>query len=681
MPVALRGAAAVPGGTQITTDFTVAIPAEVVAGDVLFIAFTSRDSVGAGSISVTDNDTGGNTWARAGGSADYKANLYWKRATSGTASKTITVAGCVGSSSGVLKCFSGVVSSTPYANVVVETNASADETHAGFTPTYFDSMICVSVHNYNNDNAVTSLAGATIGALTMTEKLSAGGSDCSTAFGHALNTLKTATGDFTWAQTNGTTYSISWEVLKAPAVLVCASAGWTIAAPHELTFVIPKTYYVAAAAAGGNDSNDGSIGSPWATARKASRTVQKGDTVYFRATNGQVTEFVETAGAAWDWTTDITGGFGTSWDAGQRIRVAAYPGDEGLIVLKRDTASGTGVCGMFATATGAPRYAEFRNLIFDGWKNSTSAKGFIPIYTSNNGRTDGAPNNLRFYGCEVRNSAQSSGYIMECGAVTAAISVNIIFSKDAATGRRGKAYTNGTSTAQHGFYIQGKDCEISYTDIYSNVGLGLQVHKESAGADNCDNILIRNCRAYSNGQTGIYYGIGQNGKIWNCLAYDNVTHGIRYDGGAGTGQMYNCTSVRNGATYGNFTLGASAQVTDIDIKNCVARKLGAGFNLAEYNGSTFTVNNCVNIHATDTDATDPLFTNPASDDFTLQANSPCVGAGADLSGSFTNDLVDAARSVPFDIGAFEYVSGPAALPVMLNNYMRVRTTMSAGGVG
>lgn len=217
MAVALRGSAAVPTGNP-TTGFTVTIPSQVAAGDLLFIAVTSRDNLNpALGPTCTDDDTGGNAWAKLSQSADGKATVWWKRATSGTASKTVTIASCLGSASGVLKAFSGGDgSATPYSNVVQETNASGNETHAGFTPAQGDSMACAAVFNYANDNGVTSLSFATLGATTATEKLSTGGSDCGTIFGHALQSgTPAATGNLTWAQTDGTTYSITWAVKPA----------------------------------------------------------------------------------------------------------------------------------------------------------------------------------------------------------------------------------------------------------------------------------------------------------------------------------------------------------------------------------------------------------------------------------------------------------------------------------
>lgn len=230
MAIAPRGAAVVPTGNP-TTGFTVTAPSQVVTDDVLFLSLTSRDSTGAGTLSVTDNDTGGNAWAKIGNSTDHKITLWYKRATSGTASKTVTVANAVGSTAGVLKAFSGATATeTPYTNVVVETNASGDEAHAAFTPANPNSMVCAAVANYANDNAVSTLAFATLGSTTATEKLSTGGSDCGNIFGHALQAGAAAdTGALSWAQTNGATYSMTWAIKAAATVveadLSAAGAG------------------------------------------------------------------------------------------------------------------------------------------------------------------------------------------------------------------------------------------------------------------------------------------------------------------------------------------------------------------------------------------------------------------------------------------------------------------------
>jgi hypothetical protein len=55
------------------------------------------------------------------------------------------------------------------------------------------------------------------------------------------------------------------------------------------------------------------------------------------------------------------------------------------------------------------------------------------------------------------------------------------------------------------------------------------------------------------------------------------------------------------------------------------------------------------------------FTNPASD-WSLKSTSNLVGAGFDLSGTFTNDAYGNTRTVPFNIGAWEGVASAAGNP-------------------
>lgn len=54
---------------------------------------------------------------------------------------------------------------------------------------------------------------------------------------------------------------------------------------------------------------------------------------------------------------------------------------------------------------------------------------------------------------------------------------------------------------------------------------------------------------------------------------------------------------------------------------------------------------------------DPRFTNPSERDYRLQSNSPAIDAGTDLSSRYTLDirgLPDSSRTLPFDIGAWEF---------------------------
>ena len=409
----------------------------------------------------------------------------------------------------------------------------------------------------------------------------------------------------------------------------------------------------------GNDANTGltnSAGGAWQTARKAARALVPGDTLRFVHTGGASTEYVETAGPAIDWSTAPAGGFGTSWAANQRIRIEANPGDEGKIVLKRDTAAGSAVADLRATSAALNvQFVEFYNLIFDGLKNSNATNTYVPLYINASPRTDNTVHDIRFNGSECKNSAQSSGFLQESTTtVGAGIPYNLLFTIDVATGRWGKLTNNGVNTQQHGCYMQGRNNEVSWTEISGNMGLGLQVHRDASGADNCNDIYIHHVWSHGNGSSGFYYGRGARGKIHNCLAHDNGTHGIRFDDGATDGQALNCTSVRN--TTANFTTAATAAVTGTIFTNCVAQKLGVSASNWADNGSTATITTCTNVALVDTDATDPLFVNAAADNFHLQSGSPCRDTGTDLSAQgITDDLDGTVRSGTYDQGAYEFV--------------------------
>ena len=217
MTVAHRASAA-SVTTNPTTTFTITIPASVAADDILFVGVSSRNHTGATAYpAVVDNDTGGNTWALLGESAARTLTVWWKRATANTASKTITVSGCVDSAAGGVSAYSGGdTGATPYANVTAETNASGDETHAGFTPANADSMVFLCLHTSNN-NAFSNQACTNPGTLAERyEQLSTGGNDCANSIASALQTGgPTATGNLTWSQVNASGASIVWTLKPA----------------------------------------------------------------------------------------------------------------------------------------------------------------------------------------------------------------------------------------------------------------------------------------------------------------------------------------------------------------------------------------------------------------------------------------------------------------------------------
>ena len=201
-----------------TTSTTITIPSDVAADDILIAAFVNRD--GTTDPAVVDDDAGGNLWALiAAQAADTNGELtvWWKRATANTASKTITATLFTGSCSGVLSVYVGCeTTGNPYENAAGETNASADETHAGITPTKNGSMIYLAVGQTSNDTLnVTTFACTALGNMLAERgrSISTGGTDCAVDWTSEYLLVKGATGDFTWAQTNGTGASIALNLL------------------------------------------------------------------------------------------------------------------------------------------------------------------------------------------------------------------------------------------------------------------------------------------------------------------------------------------------------------------------------------------------------------------------------------------------------------------------------------
>ena len=222
--VAVRVAAA-STSTNPPTSMTIPIGASIQTDDDLYVVFTSRNHTsGDADATCTDNDSGGNAWTQVGQSSDKKLNVFWKKATSATASKTITVAGAIGSLAGGYVAFMGAASGDPTTNLTLESNASGDESMAQFTPTNANSHVVFAVGNYGNDNATSAQTCTDPGVLTeQFEQLSTGGSDCQCcACSRVQVGGPTATGAFTWAQTNGATWSAQWAV-KPPAVAAGAT--------------------------------------------------------------------------------------------------------------------------------------------------------------------------------------------------------------------------------------------------------------------------------------------------------------------------------------------------------------------------------------------------------------------------------------------------------------------------
>jgi len=211
-----------PESTANTTSFTIRQTGSL-AGKNMYVFAISRDSTSASADVTCTDDSGVGSWTSKAGDADKKLWVWWKLGTASDVGCTITVAAAVGScAGGTIVIADSYVDGDPTTNLSLETNASGNETHAEITPSNADSLIVASIGDYGNDtNAATSMTVTTPGTMEpeIFDQLSTGGSDC-----RIIATAKpqvggpTATGAFTWSQTNSTTKSVLFAVRGAVTV-------------------------------------------------------------------------------------------------------------------------------------------------------------------------------------------------------------------------------------------------------------------------------------------------------------------------------------------------------------------------------------------------------------------------------------------------------------------------------
>ena len=198
-----------------TSGGTFAISSSATSGYYAEVLITSRGHDSSLAVpTVVDTDTGGNTWTLRGSVNARKGHHYWKRLTSGSAGKVVTISGCTNSAAAGIDIFSGVtLSGDPISNWSHDLVEGTDtKTMSGFTPDYANSMIRMAVFNNTNDIAVTNMACTIPGSLEpeFFECRSTGGDDCAVISGGAVQSGQSATGNFTWTQSNNQNRVLVW---------------------------------------------------------------------------------------------------------------------------------------------------------------------------------------------------------------------------------------------------------------------------------------------------------------------------------------------------------------------------------------------------------------------------------------------------------------------------------------
>jgi hypothetical protein len=217
--------ASTAGSGNTTTSVGIVIPASTVADDIVIAAFTNG---GASADPSVADDEGAGTWAKILSGDDGNTNLsvWWKRASSSTASKTVTGSGFTNSCTGVVSVYSGaLLSGNPYAGHTFQSNASGTESHAAITPTVNGSMVFLVVGQQPDIATSTQAATSPAVLIERAEHLSTGGADCSVALASEVQITAGTTGALTWAQTNQATMSIAFYLTPEVAVTVIMRAA------------------------------------------------------------------------------------------------------------------------------------------------------------------------------------------------------------------------------------------------------------------------------------------------------------------------------------------------------------------------------------------------------------------------------------------------------------------------
>ena len=415
-------------------------------------------------------------------------------------------------------------------------------------------------------------------------------------------------------------------------------------------------YYVAT---NGNDNNPGSESQPFRTITRGVRNLRPGETLLVKA--GLYQEELNNTIPS-----------GESWE--RPVTLRAYPGDEVII--------------MPAAGQGAQRVLNFRSnhhIIIDGFiLDGTHVMYETVKFSGNVDPSIPSPHHIRLINNEIRNAgaAQSSNgeYKAFSSGVLASGRANYIEYIN------NRIHSNGVTDFDHGIYHISSYALIEGNIIYNNHGSGIKVGWAQNAVDN----VVRNNLIYDNnvaqgfdGQKkqgrgiGVYAGTGtlvynnvirgahhsgidvtyggHNARIFNNTVYNTSGYGIAIGFGADSSQSAQNTVVRNNIVIQRFQQIAIANLrgTNTLIENNLTFGVNTEVRQGPGGGNATINNNLVNV--------DPRFVNINNYDFTLQAGSPAIDVGANLS-EVAMDFAGNVRpqGSGFDLGAFEF--GQSGVP-------------------
>lgn len=311
-----------------------------------------------------------------------------------------------------------------------------------------------------------------------------------------------------------------------------------------LLFGLPafsNSYYIST---GGNDSNNGSLSSPWATFSKANTILQAGDILYVRG--GSYAEYVV-------WTANGA--------TGNPITITNYPGEtvilDGDFVLPsavekpgETTAYGTSLDtnykGLFTISA--------NNIIFDGFTiRESKGRGLEIQGTPTTYIEEIIARNLIVY--DIRHSAVNVSYTRNVQLINMEVYNSGIYAP----------FRRPTTVLNHPQTVVSKYSE---NVIFSNIIVHECWGEGLAPSTNTDGFLVENCVSYDHMSTLVYVHRSRNGTIRNSKFYFtesgesfdlNRTIGI-YINNEDPKQPYDTIEVKNVDIYNNLIVGCKRNI-------------------------------------------------------------------------------------------------------------------------
>lgn len=385
-------------------------------------------------------------------------------------------------------------------------------------------------------------------------------------------------------------------------------------------------------ATNGSDANPGTIDQPFRTIKKGTAALNSGDTLYIRG--GTYDEIIE------NW--DFLGGSPES-----HTIIAGYENENPVIRCTN--------CGPYAVVTLVQSY--------------TTVQGFT--IDAINTPVDG---------------------------VCAVLAANVLFSQmTCLNAARDGVRVIGENTTIRDSHI--KDCGRIQTDFQDTKGLGIHANNDGGGSNTSNLLVERNlvegCRA-----GGI--AVHQESQTTNVVVRENIVqnfgsrsawsqregaspqlgHGIIFGHGSyyyaysnlvinagrssGNGYLNRCFLAwggGDGRAHGSFFsfLNNTCHDADVGIQTWDETNNVTAVNNIYSNVDYIELLNGANNTNTNY-VTNPIFVNAAAGDFRLQAGSPGIDQGANLSPVVTTDMTGVSRDASYDIGAYESGVVPSLSP-------------------